>query len=296
MWMYQLPDTLSDEQYDRWKQLLEQRSGISFLGHKSILQAGLRQRMRELGLTDYEAYFEQVSQVPQGLLEWKQLVDRLAVKETQFYRDPQSFAATKTYLEILVDEQGEETAKTLDIWSVGCSTGEEAYSLAMLIKEVLATKARDIFWGITAIDISASAIAQAISGRFAERKLSQLPEVMKAQFFQYQSDGYYQIVADIRERMCFVQGNILELAAAPTIKMDVIYCQNVLIYFSRTRMEAVLNSLVERLKPGGLLMLGAGEASGWRHPLVTRIKNDSVQGYVRIQQDSDANNTALVSN
>lgn len=296
MWMYQLPDMLSDEQYERWKQLLEQRSGISFLGHKSILQAGLRQRMRELGLTDYEAYFQQVSQVPQGLFEWKQLVDRLAVKETQFYRDPQSFAATQTYLEILIDEQGEETTKTLDVWSVGCSTGEEAYSLAMLINNVLAAKARDIFWGVTAIDISATAISQAIAGRFSERKLSQLPEVMKAHYFQRQDDGYYQIAADIRERMCFVQGNILDLSAARPVKMDVIYCQNVLIYFSRERMESVLNCLVERLKPGGLLMLGAGEASGWRHPLVTRIKNDSVQGYVRIQQDLDANNTALVSN
>ena len=281
-WSYQPPVDLSDEQYQQWQTLLEARTGICFMQHKSILQAGLSQRMREIGVTDYDDYFKQVSAVPEGAIEWSQLVDRISVKETSFFREPSSVAAVKNFLLQRMDAEQWQQGDTLELWSVGCSTGEEAYSLAIVATDIADYLASKIYLGVTATDISSSALAYARKGVYSERKIAELPQDTKNKYFKKVGDGQFQVSPSLQEKLCFVQGNIMELENAPAIKMDLIYCQNVFVYFQRWRHQQVLDMFVERLKPGGMLMMGPGEVSHWHNPKVERWQDDSVQAYVRI--------------
>ena len=280
-WSFQATPELSDEQYARWQSLLEERTGICFLQHKSILQKGLSQRMREVGANDYEQYFQQVSAVPEGVVEWTQLVDRVSVKETSFFRDQHSYDAVRNFLLARLDQLDSPDVYSLDLWSVGCSTGEEAYSLAMMANDVIDYLAAKCFLGVMATDISQTALMMARLGCYSKRKLDGLPLALKNKYFVRGSKHEYQIAPSLRQRLCFVQGNMLELEAAPKLAMDVIYCQNVLVYFHRDRQWQVLNALTEHLKPGGLLMIGPGEVMAWQHPKMQRSGDEKVQAYIK---------------
>lgn len=280
-WSFEAPQELTDEQYAKWQALLEQRTGICFLQHKSILQKGLLQRMREAGIEDYEQYFSTVSAVPEGAVEWQLLVDRVSVKETSFFREPLSFDVVRDFLLSRLSTESLGQGDTLDIWSVGCSTGEEPYSLAMMANDMLDYTGSTAFLGVVATDISRTALTVAGQGVYPARKLEALPRETLQKYFVAGEKNLFQVRELLRQKVCFVQGNIAELDTAPRMKMDVIYCQNVLLYFRRERQKQVLDILVEHLKPGGMLMLGPGEVAGWKHPAMRRSKDEFVQAYLR---------------
>ncbi len=275
-----LPE-FSDKEYVRWQAILEKRTGISFCQHKSILQKGLSLRMRETGATDYDQYYRQVSAVPDGLVEWMWLVDRVSVKETSFFRDVGAFALVRDYLLNRIEKTATATTSSLDIWSVGCSTGEEAYSLAMTAVDIIDYLAAPCFVGVTATDISSTALADAKKGCYPQRRLSGLLPAMKNKYFVRRRDGDFEVTANLRQRMCFAQDNILDIGVVPGVEMDIIYCQNVLIYFRRELQIEVLDTLTKCLKPGGLLVVGPGDAMGWKHPLMSRSNDPKVRAYTR---------------
>jgi type IV pilus assembly protein PilK len=211
-------------------------------------------------------------------VEWSTLLDRLTVQETRFFRHPASFELLADYLRGRV-EQG--LARPLEIWSVGCSSGEEPYSLAMLAAEALQGTAQPDYFGVTGTDISLSALAKAREGLYGARRLEQLEAQLAERYFQAQEDGRYKIVPSLAARVCCARLNVLELAKAPMSGMDVIFCQNLLIYFRRWRRREILNRLAERLAPGGLMVLGVGEVVGWQHPDLEPVANEQVLAFTR---------------
>ncbi|CAA0115728.1 Chemotaxis protein methyltransferase 1 [BD1-7 clade bacterium] len=278
-WAYQSIPELSDSEFDTWQNLLEQRTGISFERHKQILQTGLGQRMREVGCLDYGQYFRQICYGKGGALEWEALLKTLTVKETRFFRDEDAFEYVRKYLfNRLVRPDAD---KTLEIWSVACSTGEEPYSMAMLANDTIEGLGGSKYYGITATDICLASLADARAGKFGERRVDGIESSMRDRYFVHQ-DGRYKIVDWLREKICFVQANIIELGHLPIAQQDVVYCQNVLVYFRRWRQHQVLDELAARLKPGGLLVLGSGEGAGWVNPSVRRADDDTVQAYIKI--------------
>ncbi|MFA7554551.1 MAG: protein-glutamate O-methyltransferase CheR [Spongiibacteraceae bacterium] len=280
-WLYQAPAELSDEQYAQWQTLLEERTGICLLQHKSILHKGLSLRMRELGVKDYEQYLQQVSAVPGGLIEWGQFVDRVSVKETSFFREINSFNTVRDFLLQRIEALTKADKKTVDLWSVGCSTGEEAYSLAMVANEAIDYLLADIFVGVTASDISTTALRAARKACYAKRKLDNLPLALKNKYFVKTDQHEYQVTERLRQNLCFIQSNVLELSKLPNMAMDVIYCQNLLVYFRRGRQWQVLNALVNYLKPGGLLVIGPGEVVGWQNSQMQRNGGEKVLAFIK---------------
>jgi type IV pilus assembly protein PilK len=234
--------------------------------------------MRELGVPDYASYYRQVTDGPRGAVEWSTLLDRLTVQETRFFRHGPSFDLLADYLRGRV-EQG--LAQPLEIWSVGCSSGEEPYSLAMVTAEALGGTAQPDYYGVTGTDISLSALAKAREGLYGARRLEQLEAELAGRYFQVQADGRYKIVPSLAARVCCARLNVLELAKAPMSGMDVIFCQNLLIYFRRWRRREILNRLAERLAPGGLMVLGVGEVVGWQHPDLEPVANEQVLAFTR---------------
>lgn len=262
---------MDDSEFSRWVDLLERRTGVVVPpGRKTFLVTGVRSRMRETGHASFGEYFEDLLSGAKGAIEWATLVDRLTVHQTHFFRHPPSLdLVARDWLPSYLKSFGNGT---IHAWSVGCSTGEEAYTLAMALDDALATHAQSkVYFGITATDISAAALAVGRGASYPLPKLEEVPERHRAKYCEIESADSFRIVEPLVKRVGFVQFNLMDVARAPLKRLDLIYCQNVLIYFARERRAALLEALAGLLKPGGLLVLGPGEVLGFNHPLLTRL-------------------------
>ncbi len=273
---------ISDEQFTLWQGMIESRTGMTFTQtRRPFLEIALSTRMREISLNDYDHYYEQLMAGARGEREWVLLVDRLAVQETSFFRHASSYALVEQYL---TTKLADAKVTTLNLWSAGCSTGEEPYSLALLVEDLLhSAQRKNVFYGITATDISLPTLAKAKLGIYNERKLHGIPEKLKEQYFYILANHRdWQISQTLKARIAFAQLNLMELEKAPFGDMDVIFCQNVLIYFRRFRKRDVVSHLASRLQLGGILVLGVGEMMDWQHPLLERIDYPDTLAYRRI--------------
>ena len=272
-WSIKNAPAMDAEQFQLWQALLEERTGMTLAPErKPFLETSLNIRMRELGIDGYDTYYEQLvtGATEARAMEWSVLVDRLTVQETSFFRHPGSFALVEDFVNRFAAER--EAGATLNAWSVGCSTGEEAYSLAMMINEQLDGCDRKLFYGITATDISLPTLAKARKGEYAARRVLQVDPQLREKYFQPSgNEQTLAVVPALRERICFARLNVLDLSTAPMNDMDLIFCQNMLIYFRRWRKRQIVNRLAERLAPGGILVLGPGEVTDWQHPDLERI-------------------------
>ncbi|GAB1265855.1 type 4 fimbrial methyltransferase PilK [Aurantivibrio infirmus] len=280
-WTLQTAAALTEKEFDQWRKLLEERTGILLNPQQlAFLQTQITMRMRELGFENYEEYFDKVTDGIWGKAEWSVLVDRLMVKETSFFRHRHSYEAVR---KLLQDKISNKTLEgSFDVWSVGCSTGEEPYSLAMILNDCFDWAQLKPYFGIFATDISMPALSKARAGIYNERKLERISENEKLRYFKDLGDGRYKVADKLQDRLCFSQGSVLEIKSMPVEKMDVVFCQNLLIYFRRWRRREILQGFVDHLKPGGLLIIGLGEMVDWKHPELKPLVDSNVQAYVKV--------------
>ena len=284
VWSLRALPEFTDNEFQQWSKLLEDRTGIQVSPHqRAFLQTQIASRMRELECGDYQAYMHQVQEGLHGMVEWSVLVDRLVVKETSFFRHRPSIEYVRRLVQTRIDNQS--LNGSFDVWSVGCATGEEPYALAMVINDCFELAAVDPYFGVTATDISLPSLHKARTGIYPVRKLDQATPQEKARYF-LPAGQHLQVVEKIRDRVCFTHGNVLDLAKMPAVPMDVIFCQNLMIYFRRWRRRDILNELSERLKPNGVLIVGLGEITEWHHPNMKRVGGDKIQAYQRLAPGS----------
>lgn len=279
VWALQPVVDMSATEFRAWQALLEERTGVVISEQRrAFLQTNLSARMRELGVADYASYYSQVTNGPRGAVEWSTLLDRLTVQETRFFRHRPSFEVLESYLR---ERLAQGLQRPLELWSVGCSSGEEPYSLAISAAEVLRDTEQPEHFGVTGTDISLNALSKARDGQYGARKLEQMDTDLCQRYFATQADGRFKVVPSLAARVCCAKLNVLELAKAPMSGMDVIFCQNLLIYFRRWRRREILNRLAERLAPGGLLVVGVGEVVGWQHPELLPVADERVLAFTR---------------
>ena len=279
VWALQPVADMSAAEFRKWQTLLEERTGVVVNEQRrAFLQTNLTARMRELGVTDYSSYYQQVTAGPRGAVEWSTLLDRLTVQETRFFRHRPSFEVLEHYLR---ERLAQGLQRPWEMWSVGCSSGEEPYSLAITAAEVLRETEQPAHFGVTGTDISLNALSKARDGQYSARRLDQMDEDLSRRYFLTQPDGRLKIMPSLAARVCCARLNGLELAKAPMSGMDVIFCQNLLIYFRRWRRREILNRLAERLAPGGLLVVGVGEVVGWQHPELIPVADERVLAFTR---------------
>lgn len=279
VWALQPLADMTATEFCDWQTLLEERTGVVLNERRrAFLQTNLSARMRELGVMDYATYYRQVTDGPRGAVEWSTLLDRLTVQETRFFRHRPSFEVLESYLRERL-QQG--VTQPWELWSVGCASGEEPYSLAISAAEVLRESEHPDHFGVTGTDISLNALSKARDGQYGARRLEQLETDLCQRYFLAQDDGRFKVVPNLAARVCCARLNVLELAKAPMSGMDVIFCQNLLIYFRRWRRREILNRLAERLVPGGLLVIGVGEVAGWQHPELIPVADERVLAFTR---------------
>lgn len=280
-WSLRTLPSLSNDQFSTWLKLVEERTGIQIvMQQKAWLESQLSHRMRELAIDNYDNYYHFICNGLNGHLEWAQLIDRVAVKETRFFRHRDSMDVVRDYLQQAINNN--TRGNSFDVWSMGCATGEEPYSLAMIINDCFELARLDPYFGVTGMDISTTALKTGRIGIYPKRRLEFLtPDERKRYFIALASGEEFKVVAKLRERVCFSRTNIIHARHLPVVKVDVIFCQNVLVYFRRWLRRDLLNAFAERLKPGGLLIVGLGETVDWDHPLMQRTHDERVQAYIR---------------
>jgi type IV pilus assembly protein PilK len=272
---------MDDTEFARWADMLERRTGVVVpVTRKPFLVTAVRGRMRETGHERFDDYYRDLHKGPEGAIEWTTLVDRLTVHETHFFRHPPSFdLITSEWLPRVVKSGSQEA---LHAWSVGCSTGEEAYTLAMVLdRHISAISDARVYFGVTATDVSQPALSVGRSGLYPRTKFNEIPPDYRDAYVDEIDADSFQIREALRKRVGFAQFNLLDVARAPLKRLDLIFCQNVLIYFARDRRRELLGALAGLLKPGGLLVLGAGEVTNFAHPTLSRVPHRQALAFLR---------------
>lgn len=271
--------SLSDRQYRLWVGMLENKTGVRIAAHRDDFVRGqIVRRVRELGLSDVEDYFREVSQTALGQREWGVLLDRLLVKETQFFRHQPSHDFVQSRLSTYL--AGHQQTGNYSICSVGCSTGEEVYSLAICALDRYRAVDKAPNFSVIGIDVSSDAIQAARRGVYGNRRLESVPRPQLDRYFTAISDDSMAVEAAVKKRVGFFVGNLFDEHCPGLANLvDVIFCQNVLIYFKTWRRKDLLNNLVEKLKPGGCIVVGPGELSDWQPEGLTRVAHLGIQAF-----------------
>lgn len=225
-----------------------------------VLRARLRQRTGALGLQSAEAYAALVTS-HSGAAELDQLLEALRVGETRFFRHAGHVAALSG---ALTEELRERRAgKRVNVWSAGCASGEEAYTLAVILGDLLPRPRFDV--RVWATDLSARAVAFARAGRYPISTMDHVPERWRDRAFVPEpghaagSEGsaFVHVAESIARRVTFEQRNLLD--SAPPGRFDLIWCRNVLIYFTPEARNRAIGNLVAALHEGGVLFVGYSE-------------------------------------
>jgi chemotaxis protein methyltransferase CheR len=250
---------LTDEEFAAVARLLHDSAGLAFdESRRESLAYCVNERMRACGCADVASYLALVS-AADGAVERQQLLDVVTIPETHFFRNPPQIRALRAHVLPELLRQA-STTRRLRIWSAGCSTGEEPYTVAMLLRELLPlTSGWDI--KVIATDISTRALLSAESARYAERAFVMTDPLDLQRFFYLDADsGAYVVRDEVRELVEFRHHNLV--ADAPPFEpgeLDLVLCRNVTIYFDRTTTKQLMQRLHSCLRPGGYLFLGHAE-------------------------------------
>ena len=157
------------------------------------------------------------------------------------------------------------------VWSVGCATGEEVYSLAMLLDACLSRQPGIRSFGVLGTDISLPSLHHARAGIYINRRFAGIREVFRHKYCERMKSSHFRIKTDLRKRVCFSLLNLRDVENAPFANQNLIYCQNLLIYYDRERRLQLVNHLANLLRPGGVLILGPGELLNWERPDMEKV-------------------------
>ncbi len=253
---------LTGSECDVWREEIERRCGISFSESRLyVLRTALLTGMRRRGIETYREYHRLVSA---NVSEWEDLLEALLNRETSFFRHLPSFAALSLeLLPGLVAARRRKGVNTLALWSAGCSSGEEAYSMAMMAHETLTPGFHR--FEVLGSDLSARALAVARAAYYGERAVADVPERLRARYFLKNGHGL-AVSSEVKALVRFERFNLVDRTTYPASEQDVIFCQNVLIYFRDSLRVRVARNLASCLSPGGYLVAAPGELAGVRLP------------------------------
>jgi len=254
---------LSDREFHLFQQLVRSRTGIALSEHKrSLVASRLGKRLRALGLTSYRTYYEYLTQEG-GAVELEHFVNTMTTNKTDFYREQAHFEFLK---QELIPEWKVRAARTGDrrirIWSAGCSTGEEPYTIAITLYEGLGSL---LTWDvrILASDIDTDVLGRAARGIYPAERATEIPRSILPQFFLRgtgANSGSIRIVRRVQELVTFRCINLLENPWPIRAAFDCIFCRNVVIYFDKPTQSRLMERFAAYLKEGGYLFLGHSES------------------------------------
>lgn len=269
---------ISDEDYGVFRAFLEDASGIMLGDSKQYLISNrLTRLINQYKLSGYAELNDCLRENRvKGLRE--AVVDAMTTNETMWFRDIYPYDALKNFL---LPELSKERERATRIWSAACSYGQEPYSISMLVQEHMLFNPGTFPLGveILATDISSPVLTEAKQGCYNNASINRgMSEERKQRFFKQNSEGCWQITDQIRDRVQFRELNLQE-GFASMGKFDLIFCRNVLIYFSHELKADILTRMAQSLNPGGYLVLGSSEAPNRYTDAFDMVRTDNCMVY-----------------
>jgi chemotaxis protein methyltransferase CheR len=253
---------LSEEEFRLLRDFIHEKFGIYFdEGDRALLRSRLLGRLTSLDLVSFEDYYHYLKFGPERNEELTRMITHLTNNETYFYREAsQLHAFSENVLRLIKDQKTKSGDRRLRIMSAGCSTGEEAHTLAMILHDT-----GQFFWNwdvqVIGLDVDQIALEKAKRGVYHHNSFrSTSPEIVERHFVK-QGSGALQVKEGVRKFVRIAHGNILEPSSYEAFRpVDVIVCRNVLIYFSDSATLRAVRMFHDALVPGGYLLLGHAES------------------------------------
>ena len=265
---------LSERDFERLSELIHAECGIKMPGPKKImLEARLRKRLRELGMKSFNTYCKYLFS-PEGMKdELIRMIDVITTNKTDFFREPRHFDyLVRHALPELMRTHGAGIRRQLAIWSAGCSTGEEPYTIAMVLNEYREQHPAFQFM-LLGTDISTKVLDRAVRAIYAQERVETVPQPLKKKYIMKSRDPknrLVRIVPELRSQVRFRRLNFMDGDFGMREPMDIIFCRNVIIYFDKPTQEKLIKRLCNHLTNGGYLFMGHSETlSGLKVPLVS---------------------------
>ena len=263
--------SMSSREFASLSRFIYEQCGIKMPeGKKTMLEGRLQKRLRVLGMKSFAQYVDYLFQPDGNNDELVQMIDHVTTNKTDFFREPDHF----DYLQnkVLPEWWTKYGTRRLMMWSAGCSTGQEPYTLAMVLQEFAAGRPGFDFQ-ILATDISTRVLEQAKGAVYSEELLAPLPSVLKTKYVLRSKDrqsGLVRIVPELRARVKFRRLNFLDGDFGLREPLDIIFCRNVIIYFDRQTQARLLQRFFTHMRAGAHIFMGHSETlSGLDVPLVS---------------------------
>ncbi len=255
-------DSLSSRDLSRLCRLIYEQSGITLGAEKKIMLEGrLKRRMTSLHLSSYKEYCDYLFEGKgHDVEEMVHLIDAVATNKTDFFREKThfDFLASRVLPDLIL---GAKNAREVMIWSAGCSTGEEPYTLAIVLSQYRESHPGFRF-RILATDISTAALAKAELGVFSAEVVRPVPAELQRKYFMRSRDrdsGLLRVIPELRQMIEFRRMNLMEEFGMPELA-DAIFCRNVIIYFDRPTQEKLFHKFSRQLVEGGYMFVGHSES------------------------------------
>lgn len=264
-------DRLSPRDFARLAAHIYKACGITMPeARRGMLEGRLRRRMRLLELDSFADYCNWLFDEANLAEETPALVNAVTTNKTDFFREPAHFAVLR---DVVLPDLAARSRRALRVWTAACSTGPEAYTLAMVL-DAFANERQGQDYAILATDIDTDVLEIARRGVYPSALVDPVPTVLRQRYVMPALDRRRQecrIVPELRSAIGFAQMNLMQATYPVGEPMDVIFCRNVLIYFDKPTQTRIVAQLVDYLRPGGYLFLAHSEAAVGVHPQLTPI-------------------------
>jgi chemotaxis protein methyltransferase CheR len=253
---------LTRQSFDRFSEFITRELGIKMPPEKlPMLQSRLQRRLRQVGLTSLEQYQNHLFNLPKGADEWTEFINLVTTNKTDFFREPRHFdILAQTTLPGI--GRRAPSPWLVKVWCAGCSTGEEPYTLAMVLAEFQKGHP-DFDFSILATDISTRVLEHAQNAIYDEDRITPIPAELQRRYLMRSRDRLHprvRIVPELRNKVRFGRLNFMSAEYGLNEHFDVIFFRNVMIYFDKATQLAVLRKLCQHLKTGGGLFVGHSES------------------------------------
>ena len=256
---------LKEREFKSISSLIMDRTGIKLPpSKKTMLEGRMRKRLRKLGYDNFRDYTSYLFSNEGMRVELVNLINVVTTNKTEFFRESDHFEyLTSTILPLLSKKLKENREPLLKVWSAGCSTGEEPYTLAIVLDEFMKLNPQyRMKYSILASDIDTDVLNKARIAVYKKSSLDQIPEQLVKRYFlksRSHESNLVKIVPELRDKLYFKQINFQHEDFGLDEPMDIIFCRNVIIYFDRPTQEKIIRKLAGNLKDDGYLFLGHSE-------------------------------------
>lgn len=253
---------IGDAEFTQLRDYIYKESGIYIADNrKYLLENRLGNRVKHLNLKTFGEYYYYLQYDANRKMELTRLFEVVTTNETSFYRNPPQLEVFQNnVLKEVLDGLRKKNEKRLRIWSAGCSTGEEPYTLAIILHEILKGELAQWDIRITANDLSEAVLASARQGLYADYALRTTPKPIVDRYFTPES-GKFRIKPEVKKLVSFGPVNLSDRAGLKRVERShIVFCRNVIIYFDDNMKKQVIGSFYDNLLPGGYLLIGHSES------------------------------------